>query len=440
MKSAALSALALLLAASPLPAQTTSAPSPQLHLPWDYSLIIGTGQSLSVGARGEPVLSTSQHLGNLQLSTGNLPWPIDPDNPALHLVPLVEPIGRHAHSFPSAWPDNIDGETPHTAMADQLSTLVRDNFHRPFVSIHAAVGEDGQGMIYLRKHPQPNPINGHSYQAALTETKAITRLVIADHKSLGVGAIVITHGESDCGNAHYENELFQLWSDYNTDLRAITAQHQNILMILSQQNSLVDFSPSTVAQWKIGLDHPADIVCSGPKYQYPYANDRIHLTPNGYRELGEKYAQVYYERLLLNHDWQPLQPTSIDHHGPTLTIHFNVPVPPLAWDTSMDNPHPSIKEWANAKGFEITTADGKRVPIHAAEITPAGDAVTLTCESDPAPGDRLSYAMVAEPTPMKSPYPGTVRWGQLKDSDPFTGADTHAPQPNYCVAFQLPIP
>jgi hypothetical protein len=32
------------------------------------------------------------------------------------------------------------------------------------------------------------------------------------------------------------------------------------------------------------------------------------------------------------------------------------------------------------------------------------------------------------------------RWGQLKDSDPFVGDFTKLVQPNYAVAFELPVP
>jgi len=48
-------------------------------------------------------------------------------------------------------------------------------------------------------------------------------------------------------------------------------------MIVSQQNSCADHSASALAQWKVGVDYPADIVCSGPKHQYPTTED-VHLT------------------------------------------------------------------------------------------------------------------------------------------------------------------
>jgi hypothetical protein len=292
-------------------------------------------------------------------------------------------------------------------------------------------------MIYLRKNPEQKGVNGRSYEAALIETKAITRLAKAAGKTYGVGAITVTHGECDAGNANYENDLYQLWSDYNTDLQAITGQKQKVQMIVSQQNSCNDRSASTLAQWKVGVDHPADIVCSGPKYQYP-SPEGIHLTADGYRQLGEKYGQIYYERVILGKDWQPLQPTAVERKGAVITVHYHVPVPPLVWETDFQSPHPSIEEWKNGKGFEVSTSGGEKVAI--ASVAISGDAVIITCASDPGPNARVSYAMIGEKNRMAAPFKGTFRWGLLRDSDPFKGAVSGKAQPNYGVAFELPVP
>jgi hypothetical protein len=33
-----------------------------------------------------------------------------------------------------------------------------------------------------------------------------------------------------------------------------------------------------------------------------------------------------------------------------------------------------------------------------------------------------------------------VRWGRLRDSDPFMGSTTSMPNQNYAVSFELPVP
>jgi lysophospholipase L1-like esterase len=409
----------------------------KVNMPWDWSGVIGTGQSLAVGEGGKPVKSTNQPYGNLKLSTGRLSWPIDPNDASLSLAPLVEPVGRLAPGYPSSWPDNIAGETPHAAMANQISALVKAVSDRDFIGVHGEFGENGQGMTFLKKNAAQKGLNGRSYEAALIETKAIARLAKAAGKTYGVGAIILTHGESDAGNANYENDLFQLWSDFNTDLAAITGQKQNIQMIVSQQNSCNDRSASTLAQWKAGVDHAADIVCSGPKYQYP-SGEGVHLTADGYRQLGEKYGQIYYQRVILGNNWQPLQPANIERDGAVITVRYHVPAPPLVWDASFQTPHQSIGEWKLGKGFEVTASGGKRVEIAAVAIS--GDAVIITCASDPGSNARVGYAMIGERARMTSPFAGTFRWGLLRDSDPFEGAVTKTAQPNYGVAFEMPAP
>ena len=53
-----------------------------------------------------------------------------------------------------------------------------------------------------------------------------------------MGAITLIHGEADAGNVNYANDIFQLYSDYNTDLPPLTGQTAKIPMLVSQQNSV----------------------------------------------------------------------------------------------------------------------------------------------------------------------------------------------------------
>ena len=417
-----------------------------LDIPWDMAGIVGTGQSLAVGdpgaARNTPqgtARLTAQPFQNLKLSVESVTWPVDSNDPRLTLIPLVEPMGPNPNMYPSSWPRNIAGETAHSAMGNQITSLVKAAGGADYVSVHGEVGENGQCLSFLAKNATPVGLNGRAYEATLIETRAITRLARAAGKTYGVGAIIVTHGECDQGNANYEQQLHQLWADYDADLRAITGQAQPPLLIVSQQNSGGDRSPSTRAQWRIGSDFGSDAVCSGPKYQYPYSGDSIHMLVDGYEQLGEKYAQVYYERVILGKDWQPLQPTSVARAGRVITVNFHVPVPPLAWQDSFQAPHQSAgTEWRAGKGFEVR-AGNTSVVIDSVEIV--GDAVRISVASDlPANDVTVGYAVTGEPAPMAAPFAGTFRWGQLRDSDPFVGSTTQRPQPNFAVAFELPVP
>ncbi|MDP4179890.1 MAG: dockerin type I domain-containing protein [Bacillota bacterium] len=418
---------------------TTINDNETVSIPWDWAGVVGTGQSLAVGAEAGPARATSQPYNNLKISLENVPIPpLDPTNSAFKMVPLVEPIRPYGiYNPPGPYPGNIFGETPHTAMANQITSLVRASSGKDYITVHTVVGESGQGIDCLKKGAVDTGSTGRAFAATLFEVKAIERIAAAAGKTYGVGAIVITHGEKDSGNTSYENELHTLWSDYNQDIKAITGQLQSIPLILTQQHSCGSSgtSASLYAQWKAGVDYPGDIICSGPNYQHTYASDGVHMTASGYEQLGEQYAKVYYEKVVLGHDWQPLQPTSVEKSGKVITVNLHVPVPPLVWDTTLPAPNQNVPEWKNGKGFEVYTQDSK-ITISSVEIS--GNSVKITCANDiPASGVKVGFAFTGSGTKREN---GTYRWGLLRDSDTFKGATTGLINPNFCVSFELPVP
>ncbi len=407
---------------------------------WDLTGIIGTGQSLSVGAFGSPPTQTTQPYQNLKLSLGGLTVPpYQSQSDKLSLVPLVEPINAITTAYPSAYPANIYGETPHTAMGSEVSALFQKAVSGGnYQTVHTVVGESGQPMTVIDKAALDTGSTGHAFAASLFEVTAIARLAKAAGKTYGMGAILLTHGETDAANANYESDLLQLWSDYNASLAPLTGQTQKIPILLTQQNSSPNgggsTSASALAQWRVGVDHPGDIICVGPKYQYPYYTDGLHLVAQGYDLLGEKYGEAYFQKVVSGVDWQPLQPTGIDAAGGVITVHFHVPVAPLVWDTVLPEPHQSaFTQWKSAHGFEVTDHAGNAITIASAQIM--GNDVVLTCATDPGAGAVVRYAATADGAAMRG---GTARWGTLRDSDPFVGATTKKTQPNYAVAFEMP--
>jgi hypothetical protein len=405
---------------------------------WDWNGVIGTGQSLAVG--NTPTLSKEQRFNNLMLVRENVtapPW--EPENAALTMGPLIE-INNHAKGayggYPAPYPFNLWGETPHSAMATEITRQVHYASGSDYVTVHTIVGESGQGMVAINKQTgDTTGQTGRAYAASLFETAAITRLARAAGKTYGVGVIVMTHGETDSGSASYRGELIKLLADYNTDIAAITGQAIKIPMFLSQQFAFPSGAgqrpESNQVQWQLGVDKPGDFVCTGPKYQYDGHGDGTHLSSVGYQQLGEKTGQVYFERIVLGHDWQPLYPLSATRDGQTITVKFHVPVPPLMWDDSFPDPD---TDWPQAKGFELF-AGGTSLPI--ASVAIVGDSVVITSAAAlPATGVMVGYAMAAGKTKMPT-LSRAYRWGKLRDSDPFVGWTTKLPQPNYAVSFQL---
>ncbi|MET0414317.1 MAG: dockerin, partial [Polyangiaceae bacterium] len=159
---------------------------------FDINGIIGTGQSLSVGAEAPDVSAAAaqQPYNNLKLSLGGATVPpFDPGAASLALVPLTEPIRAQATTFPSAYPANLYGESPHAAMAAQITKLAREAGLPDYVSAHSVVGESGQGMSIIDKTASESvdgaKSTGRAYAASLFEAKAIARLSDAQSKSYG---------------------------------------------------------------------------------------------------------------------------------------------------------------------------------------------------------------------------------------------------------------
>src|SRR5580692_2874742 len=186
---------------------------------FDWVGVIGTGQSLSVGTT--PASSTTQPYNNLMLSlegvtvpgTGTNPW--DSSSSSFMMVPLIEPQRALETTYPSPYPGNLYGETPHAAMANEITALVRAaSAGADYITTHTIVGESGQGIVALVKETgSTTGTTGRAYAASLFEASAISRLAQAAGKSYGVGVVVLTHGETDCNNDTYGASILQLLSD-----------------------------------------------------------------------------------------------------------------------------------------------------------------------------------------------------------------------------------
>ena len=162
----------------------------------------------------------------------------------------------------------------------------------------------------------------------------------------------------------------------------------------------------------------------GPKYQYEYDADRVHLSANGYRRLGQKYAQVYFQHAVQGRPFRPLQPRSVERGATDLLVTFAVPVPPLRWDERMPAPHQGANHpWQRGRGFEVTDAQG---PVGIASIAIEGeDKVRLVLARAPSVGMTLAYALTQDGAGAQGGLTGG-RIGQLRDSDETVGYDEEA--------------
>jgi hypothetical protein len=406
-------------------------PSVSSTPPFDWVGIVGTGQSLGVGGGfNSQAISTMQPFSNLKLvDNGPDPkYPIEPDSgaPQWAVVPLVELIrdavaGTDAGYTDGQYPNNIQGETPHSGMANALSFLWGergDAATGDYVTAHSVVGWAGHCLVDIDKEG-----GQRAYPASINEARVWTQLAAEAGKTFGYGGVVLTHGECDATTADYGQGVYQLWQDYNGDLKAITGQKRDIVLFASQQSTIDSgASGSAVQLWQASQAHPGEVVCTGPKYQYEYGPDYLHLPSAGYVRLGEKYAEVFDLVVNQNIVWKPLQPNKVTRAQAVVTVDFDVPNPPLVWDPNMAKPHQSVNTaWAAGNGFEVTDSSGNPLTITAAEIQ--GSSVILTLAADPGSDQvTVGYALTQDGSNSQGGLVSGLR-GLLRDSDEFVGYD-----------------
>ncbi len=312
--------------------------------------LVGTGQSLSVGAHGGN-FSTTQPFQNLKIfdSSGSY---TNPSAGTVSTVALVSP--QRPGGGGADYPGNIDSEDFTVPWSNATTALGQNRGwggqFGGFRTCATSVGRDGVTFPAL----QPSTA---SFNGALFECGAYHRY-FPGHK---VGAVGLVHGESDAisftTQASYLSFLTGLQSSYQTQLQAITSQTDTIRLIGSQHNTCpnvgLGLDSSDAALWQ-AAQASSLIVLACPKYQYPHFSDNLHLTD--YRPLGEKYAQVYM-LLLDGVAWLPTSPIAagITRNANVVTIPFHVPFGALVLDTTKAAPHQSgtfAAYWANGMGFE----------------------------------------------------------------------------------------
>ena len=387
----------------------------------DWVGVIGTGQSLSVGVAAGTPISTVQPFNNLKLQDdGPDPrYPLDGGGD-LSSVPLTERFRPPLPGWPdNQYPNNISGESPNAGMANEITHLWMDRSGTDFVTIHSVVGWSGRCLVDIDKS---NP-NTRAYPGGLSEARTFKRFADEAGKSFAYGAVILTHGECDASNPGYEAGLHQLWLDYNDDLKGITGQSQDIPLLISQQSTInVPSGGSAVAVWRLGVDYPGEAFCVGPKYQYQYASDNLHLEASGYRRLGEKYAEVFDQVVNQGVFWKPLQPSSAALTGSQIWVTFDVPNPPLNWDENISRPHQEVHTaWANGRGFEVQDSTGE-LTILCVDIV-SDDTVLISLAAEPTGSNlMLRYALTQDGSGIQGGTDLGMR-GQLRDSDNLVGYD-----------------
>ena len=369
--------------------------------------VVGTGQSLASGYGGTPPLSASQPYQNRMFGTGVLAG----DSGLSAFVPLVE--------------RNV--ETMSSSFANQVTKLTRaaGGAHDMLVSVHAV----GGAPYRLMKKGNP------AYAVSLAQVTAARSIARTSNLAYDVTAITSADGGGDHvdKNTHLASDLAEWQHDFETDIDAMTGQTGTIPLFNTQYSSWTEYDPTSpipLAQLRAHVEYPGKVIVVGPRYAFQYGPDGVHLTNEGYRQMGEYYARAYRKVVVEHGVWEPLRPQTVTRAGALITVRFLVPKPPLVFDTTLATNPGNL-------GFEYAD-DGPGTPTITSVALAGPDSVTLTLSAVPTAGNRrVRYAY----TGVLGAHAGlqTGAHGNLRDSDTTPSQNGYTLY-DWCVHFDEAVP
>jgi hypothetical protein len=374
--------------------------------------IVSTGQSLSVGGSGSPLLTTTQPFQNKMLNSTST-----------DLIPLVEnsPFGSTGQ------------ESMSSSLANSLTNLSGGSNFNSIVTING-VGNTAYYGLKKGSGPFSNSLNRViSAKRIINSTTNIPFLVTA---------LTIIHGEND----HYSTQIPEVYkqylidwrNDYENDLYAITGQKGILPMFTDQVSSWTRYGTTVptmaLAQLDAAIENPNKIFMVCPKYFLDYV-DGVHLFNYSYRRLGEYYAKAIKKVVVDKEPWVPLSPSTISRTANIITVNFNVPVAPLQFNTT------AVLLKSNY-GFEYFNANSS-ITITNVSLGSNGTSVEITLSATPSSPGKVAYAYTGVLNSNAGRFVTGAPRGNLCDSDatPAYYQDSNVPADmgntlrNWCVTF-----
>ena len=231
-----------------------------------------------------------------------------------------------------------------------------------------------------------------------------------------VPAICWMQGESDIADypeTDYKSLFRQMYQDLNTDIKNITHQTNDIRIICYQTNIVTKgkrYKPNNYkgteaqtpnAQMELIRDDSV-FWASGPMYPYSYVNESLHPDGISQKRFGYLVAESALDLLHHKKRFIGVVPVKTEIKDNEIHILFNVPCPPLCFDTV------SVRKVSNY-GFNVIRKDNVDI---ISNVNLDGDTVIIKCNESPI-DCKIRYAINGEY--MKSGWRVGPR-GNLRDS------------------------
>lgn len=266
-----------------------------------------------------------------------------------------------------------------------------------------------------------------SFSNLVAHIQGAANLAASSNWVLNVPIWYFVHGENDTyldtPELNYRTNFLTMYDRMNAVTKAASGQSNDPVVIMTQTASRTYENQSNSwpanAQLFLNLSSEGKVKVAVPTYIFPTVSDGVHLTNIVSAWLGE-YLSKAARHELFGLGWNPVMPTNVTVAGTNVVIKYNVPKPPLVFDTTLvSNP--------GSFGYSL---DGATIGTP----TVSGNVVTIPFTSGTP--TRVKYGWNG--TLGAADGPTTGQRGNLRDSDPEVGSLTQSNLYNWGLIFNLP--
>lgn len=281
--------------------------------------ILSSGQSLSMGAESVPVTTVPPSANRLLTIQSGMRLL---DQNATLTPDMVYPFKPMA---------SVYSETAATQLAAQLN--VSRGLPHDAGLLTSCHGRNGRRIDQLEK----GTLYYNNLMACVSEAKS-------ECDRLGMPYMVPfvdwIQGEADSSAAkgYYYGKLVKLQQDYTADINQRTGLTAEIPVLLDQTSSMTHYNLSSsfvpLEQLQAALDMPDKFVMAGPKYNFEYFTDGVHMYGEGYARVGSMHARAA-RSILGGYIWMPTHAVSAKRTGTKVVVEFYCPHGSLTVDTGL---------------------------------------------------------------------------------------------------------
>lgn len=253
----------------------------------------------------------------------------------------------------------------------------------------------GAGMSTIAQLMKPSP----PYVKFIKEIECAYKKANERGWEFVVPAVCWMQGESDIveyPDYDYKEYFHRMYDNLNTDIKQVTHQKDDLRIICYQASTITKglrykanyyyaTEPKTpTAQMELVRDDSL-VWASGPTYPYDFVNESLHIDAFGQQSIGQLAAKSALGIIRKQKRNKGLVLMKYEVDGNDIRIKFNVPCPPLVFDTIC------VKKVDNY-GFNVIRKDNKDI---ISSVCIDGNTVVLKCKESPD-GCKIRYGINGE--------------------------------------------